>query len=140
FLFGLIVFFIGKHFVETVVQSTNYLNTDKLETEKQMIFHQFLKNKHLEHCAGLITKLIENIINVKGIWIILKQNDIPISLTQTGIFKSVELMSLLEKIKENDDKNIITYGKQTFFVFPVKAEERAIGWIVLGLDFSLRNE
>lgn len=142
FLFGLIVFFIGKHFVETVVQPVNHTTTDKLETEKQMIFHQFLKNKHLEHCADLITKLIENIINVKGIWIILKHNGIPISLTQTGIFMSIELMSILEKIKENNEKNVITYGEQTFFVFPVQTEEYTIGWIVLGLekDFSLSSE
>lgn len=142
FLFGLIVFFIGKQFIETIVQPTNDTANDELETEKQMIYYQFLKNKHLEHCAELITKLIENVIDVKGVWIIWRHNDIPISLTQTGIFMSLELTKMIEKILKNKDKNTIAYGEQTFFVYPVKTDEYTIGWILLGLEdeLSLENE
>lgn len=137
FLFGLIVFYIGKQFIESIVQQSKIYKLNELETEKKMILHQFLKNKHLEHCADLITKLIQNMIDVKGIWIIWKQNDIPISLTQTGTFQSIELMKIMEKIRKNIDQQAVTYHDQTFFVYPIKTEKLTVGWILLSLENEL---
>jgi len=142
FLFALIVFFIGKQFIESIITPVNHTDTSVFATEKKIIFHQFLKNRYLEQCADIVTKFIENGIDVKGVWIILKQNGIPISLTQSGVFMSIELMKITEIINKSNNNNVITYKDQIFYVYPIKKDDQKIGWILLGLHdkHSFKNK
>ncbi|MFA8440057.1 ATP-binding protein [Pueribacillus sp. YX66] len=139
FLFGLIVFYIGQQFIEALFRQSWNMKLQDFETEKQMIFHQFLKSKHMEQCAKLITKFIENTIEVDGVWIIWKQNEIPVSLHQTGIFTSVELTDVFEKINKEQEKNIITYPNQTFLTYPLISDHNVVGWIFIGREKGITS-
>lgn len=140
FLFGLILFYVGQQFIEALFHQSRRTKDREMETEKQMISHQFLKNRHIEQCAKLVSKLIENIIPANGVWIIWKQNDIPISLSQTGIFASVDLMNIVEELTEKRDENLLVYQDKTFYVYPITIEHNAstaAGWILLGQHHQL---
>lgn len=132
FLFGIIMFFIGQQFIETLYSQSAQHKIRNSNNEKQLIHYQILRNNHLKNCAKFISYFIENTLNVNGVWVIWKQNNIPVSLHRTGVFKSTPLSAFMNKFIKSNAEETITINNQILLINPLIIHDEILGWIILG--------
>lgn len=109
-----------------------HLIKQEIQKEKLLIFQQLLNGKHLEYCAKLIADLMHKTIDVSGVCLIWKNDNIPTILHKTGAFlhfNDTELLTCVHHGRHPEKMNI--HGKK-FFSYPMNLEDATIGWFLIG--------
>lgn len=109
-----------------------HLKHQEIQKEKLFILQQLLNGKHLEYCAKLIADLIHKTIHITGVYIALKNDNIPIALHKTGIFLHLDDGELLSHVLRISHFEKININEKNCFLYPMNIEDTTIGWMIIG--------
>ncbi|QIQ32403.1 histidine kinase [Parageobacillus toebii NBRC 107807] len=108
------------------------LKNQEIQKEKLLILQQLLNGKHLEYCAKLIADLIHKTIDVSGVCLIWKNDNIPMVLHKTGVFLHFNDAELLTYVHPSCHPEKMNINGKNFFFYPMNMEDVTIGWIIIG--------
>ncbi|MEK4223096.1 ATP-binding protein [Bacillus sp. FSL W8-0116] len=108
------------------------LKNQEIQKEKLFILQQLLNGKHLEYCAKLISALIHKTIDISGVCMIWKNDNIPIVLHKTGVFLQFNDTELLTYIHQSCHPEKMNINEKKFFFYPMNMEGVTSGWIIIG--------
>ena len=108
------------------------LKNQEIQKEKLLILQQLLNGKHLEYCAKLLADLIHKTIDVSGVCLIWKNDNIPTILHKTGVFLHFNDAELLTCVHPSCHPEKMNINGKNFFFYPMNMEDVTIGWIIIG--------
>ncbi|KAF6509422.1 hypothetical protein TGS27_2337 [Geobacillus stearothermophilus] len=109
-----------------------HLKNQEIQKEKLLILQQLLNGKHLEYCAKLIADLIHKTIDVSGVCLIWKNDNIPMVLHKTGVFLHFNDAELLTCVHQSCHPEKMNINGKNFFFYPMNMEDVTIGWVIIG--------
>ncbi|QSB49030.1 sensor histidine kinase [Parageobacillus toebii] len=118
--------------LEPLKMKKRHLKNQEIQKEKLLILQQLLNGKHLEYCAKLIADLIHKTIDVSGVCLIWKNDNIPMVLHKTGVFLHFNDAELLTCVHQSCHPEKMNINGKNFFFYPMNMEDVTIGWVIIG--------